>query len=60
MTLNHAVNIVMTLAAEGIISEDEAQQDAEVLEPMRLDQKEALEMVEVFLHTRPRDFDTSA
>lgn len=46
--LEDAIEIVMSLAAENVISEHEASQDAEVLVPMREQQLAALGTVEDF------------
>jgi hypothetical protein len=46
--LEDAIEIVMTLASENIISEHEALNDAEVLVPMREQQLAALDTVQDF------------
>ncbi len=56
MTTNAAIDIVMQLASDNIMSEDEASQDYDVLEPMRQEQEEAMVKVWQLLELRLNDF----
>lgn len=51
MTLKEAAEIVLTLAADGVLTNAQVLDDPEVLQPEQDKQKHALAMIQDFLNT---------